>query len=460
VETAATPDVAAPEAPPTEPSVPVEKAAPWPSFRGSFASGNADGQRPPLSWDVPAGRNVRFKTTVPGLGHSCPVVWGDRVYLTTAVGGEEPRFRHGQYGDVDSLREDTPHRWMALAYDRASGALVWERELHRGVPLVRRHLKGTHANCTPATDGKHLVVNLGSEGLYCLDPEGKTLWKVDLGVLDSGWFYDPEYQWGFGSSPVLHDGKVVIQVDIQEGSFIAAFDVDTGKELWRTLRDEIPSWGTPTVVVSEGRIQVVTNSSSAVRGYDLSTGRELWWLKGNSEVTVGTPVAGHGLIFFTGGYTPVQPIYAVRVGAQGDVTLPGGQSSSDAVAWSEQRGGTYMPTPIVYGDHLYTLANQGVLTCYDARTGKRLYRERIAEGKGGGYTASPVAADGRLYFTAEDGIVYVVEAGPEYRLLASNPIGEVCMATPAISDGMIYVRSLGHLLGLGREAGSPSTPGR
>jgi outer membrane protein assembly factor BamB len=276
------------------------------------------------------------------------------------------------------------------------------------------------------------------------------VWKKDLGVLDAGWFYDPDYQWGFGSSPIIYRDMVITQCDIQKGSFIAAFSLKDGSEVWRTPRDEVPSWGTPTVHEGQTRAELLVNGTHFVRGYDPLTGKELWRLGRNSEITVPAPIVAHGLAYFTSGYTPIQPIYAVRLGASGDITLKEEEEKSDPIAWSKKRGGPYMPTPIAYGEHLYTCANQGILTCYDAKTGEQVYRTRIADGKGGGYSASPVAADGRLYFTSEDGEIFVVKAGPKYELMASNPIGEVCMATPAISNGTFFVRARHHVFALRR----------
>jgi outer membrane protein assembly factor BamB len=423
----------------------------WPSFRGPNASGVADGQFPPLTWDVEKKSNVRWKTAIPGLGHSCPIVWGDRVYVTTAVSADgKAEFKPGLYGDVDSLKETAEHAWRVYCLDKRSGKILWERTACKGVPKVKRHPKASHANPTPATDGTHVVASFGSEGLYCYDPDGKLLWQKNLGVLDSGWFYDAEYQWGFGSSPILYRGLVIVQCDVGKNSFLAAFRAADGKEVWRKSRDEIPSWGTPTIVEGPGRVELVTNATKYARGYDPLTGQELWRLGRHAEITVPTPVFGRGLIFITSGYRPVQPIYAVRPGAAGDISLGDGKTASDAVAWSTSRDGPYMTTPIVYGDYLYACSNAGIVTCYDAATGKQVYKERL--GGGGGYTASPVAADGKIYFSSEEGVVRVVRAGPKFEVLAVNRLGEPCMATPAISDGMIFVRTQHHLFGIGRDA--------
>ncbi len=420
----------------------------WPSFRGPFASGVADGLPTPTSWSVEKSQNLKWKTAIPGLAHSSPIVWGDRVFITTAISSDPKSFfRHGLYGDVDSAKDESKHTWKVYALDKKTGKIVWERTSYEGVPKIKRHIKASHASSTPATDGRHVVAFFGSEGLYCYDVNGKLLWKQDLGVLDSGWFFDPDYQWGTASSPIIYKNQVIVQVDIQKDSFIAAYDIKTGKRVWMTPREEIPSWGTPTVYEGKGRAELVTNATRAIRGYDPATGKELWKLVGNPEVTATTPIFGHDLIFVVNSYRPNQPIYAIKPGATGDISLKDGKESNEYVAWSKQRGGSYMPTPLIYGDYLYICSNNGTLSCYNAKTGERLYQERIG-GKGGSYSASPVAGDGKLYFSSEDGDVFVVKAGPKYELLSTNPMGEVLMATPALSDGMIIVRGQHHVFGI------------
>ena len=421
----------------------------WPSFRGRNAGGVADGQGAPTKWSTETGEGIKWKTAIPGLGHSSPVVWGDRVFVTTAVSGKDAEFRAGPYGDVQSADDNTEHEWKVYCLDAKTGKIRWEKTAHKGLPRSERHTKASQASCTPAVTGTHVVVNFGSEGLFAFDHRGNLLWEKDLGVLDSGWFYDPTYQWGFSSSPVIFDNLIVVQADLNSESFIAAYDVSSGSEVWRTKRDELPSWGTPTIVESLGRVQVVTNSSKHIYGYDVRSGKELWRLAGNSEVTVGTPIVGHDLMFFTGGYTPFQPIYAVKVGASGDISLKEGVTKTEQVTWSTRRGGTYMPTPIVYEEYLYMCANNGRLTCYEARTGRRVYQSRIADGKAGSYTASPIAADGKLYFSSEDSGIFVVQAGPKYKLLSENPMDGIVMATPAISDGLMFIRTQHHLFAVG-----------
>jgi len=332
--------------------------------------------------------------------------------------------------------------------DKATGNVLWERIAYEGMPKVKRHPKSTHADSTPVTDGKTLIALFGSHGMYAYDLNGKLLWKQDLGVLDAGWFYDPDYQWEYGSSPVIFKDMVIVQADLQKESFIAAYSLKNGKLLWRTTRDEISSWGTPTIYEGKTRAELITNGPKAIRGYDPLTGKELWRLGPMSEITTPTPFVARELIFVTSGYAPIQPIYAIRPGATGDISLKDGAVSNTFVAWSKQRGGPYMPTPIVYGDQLYVCSNQGVLTSYNADTGERLYQERLG-GTGGAFTASLVASDGKIYMFSEDGDVFVVKSGPKYELLSKNPVGEVMMASPAISDGLIIVRGIKHVFAFG-----------
>jgi outer membrane protein assembly factor BamB len=313
---------------------------------------------------------------------------------------------------------------------------------------VKRHTKSSQASSTPATDGRRVVAMFGSIGMLAAwDMDGKPLWQTETGILDSGWFFDPDTQWGHSSSPIIHGDKVIVQADRYKGSFIAAYDLGTGKERWRTDRDEISSWGTPTVFRAGNREQIVTNGPK-IRGYDPSTGKLLWTLGPNSEVTVGTPVVGNGVIYVTGGYPPARPVYAIKPNASGDISLPKDQTSNDVIAWSNSEG-TYIPTPIFYDGILYTCGNNGVVTAYDGATGERLYRARV--GGGGSFSASPIAADGRLYFANEDGDIYVARAGRTYQEIAKNEMKAVIMSTPAISDGVVIVRTLDHVYGIGEK---------
>ena len=420
----------------------------WPSFRGPHASGIAVGSAP-VKWDATSGAGIAWKTPMPGLAHSSPVIWGDRVFVTTAVSSDpNATTKYGLYGAVEPSADVSPHKWQVYALDRATGRILWDRVAHEGVPRVKRHPKSSQASATPATDGKYVVAYFGSEGLYAYDIDGALKWTQSLGVVDPGWFFDPDYQWNVGSSPVIWNDLVFVQADRQNDSFIAAFDLATGRQVWRTSRSEIPSWGTPTIAEGpDGRVELVTNGSHAIRAYDPKTGSELWTLSPNSEVTVTTPIFGHGLIVVANGYPPVQPIYAIRPGARGDISLKDGTDHSEAIAWSKMRGGPYMPTPLLHDGILYLCSNNGVLTTYDVTTGERVYQQRVAS-EGAAFSASPVVADGRLYLASEDGDVFVVKAGRTFELLATNRLGEVLMATPAIAGGTMIVRSVKHVFGI------------
>jgi outer membrane protein assembly factor BamB len=426
----------------------------WPSFRGPSASGVADELNLPLHWNAQDSTQILWKTPIPGLAHSSPIVWGNHLFLTTAISSDpKSQFRYGLYGDVEPAKDVSSHSWRVYCLEKHSGKILWEKTAHEGIPKVKRHPKSSQASATPVTDGQHVVALFGAEGLYCFDVDGKLLWRQDLGLLDAGWFLDPDYQWGAASSPIIYKNLVIVQCDRQKDSFIAAYNIKDGHQVWSTPRQEIPSWGTPTVYEGKSRVELITNATKQIRGYDPLTGRELWHLSPNSEVTVTTPIAAQDLIFVVNGYPPVRPIYAIRAGAVGDISLKENQESNESVAWSKKRGGVYIPTPLVYGDHLYMCSNNGILSCYNTRNGEKLYEQRIAE-KGGAFTASPVAAAGRVYLTSEDGEIYAVKAGPKYELLATNLMNEVCMATPAISDGMIFVRTQHNIFGIGEPSGS------
>lgn len=420
----------------------------WPAFRGPGASGNGDGSNPPAVWDVETGRNIKWRTPIPGLGHSSPIVWGERVYVTSAVSDNpEPTLRIGLYGESPEHPEDIVHDYNLYCLDSKTGKLLWTRTATRGVPKVKRHVKSSHATCTPATDGRHVLAFFGSEGLYCFDMEGELRWKKDFGLLDAGAFDAPQYQWGFGSSPTICEDRVIVQCDANNTSFIAALNIETGEELWRTARGDVPTWSTPTIVRHGDRVSAVVNGWKRIAGYDVRTGAELWRMSGGGDIPVPTPVFAHGLIFITNAHGGSSPIYAIKAGATGDISLQAGDSANDFIAWSEPRKGAYIPTPLVYGEYLHINNDRGILTCYNAQTGEQAYRVRLAE-QNEAYSASPVAADGRLYFTAEPGVIHVVKAGPIFEKLETNEIGEPCLATPAITAGMLIVRTSKHVWGI------------
>jgi outer membrane protein assembly factor BamB len=430
-----------------------ERARPgvdWPQFRGIEASGVADGYPLPLSWNVDSGENIRWKVSVPGLSHSSPVVWRDMVCVTTAVAqNKEEQLKVGLYGDIAPVDDATPLSWEVHCFDKTSGARRWHAVAHNGVPRIKRHPKSTHASSTLATDGRYVIALFGSEGLYAYDVKGKLLWKKDLGVLESGFFQVPSAQWGFASSPIINGNRVIVQADVLKGSFLAAFDVATGKELWRTPRSDYPTWSTPTVHVSNTRSQVIVNGFKHVGGYDLDTGSELWRMKGGGDIPVPTPVVRRDLVFITNAHGPAAPIFAVRTGASGDISLEAGTASSNHIVWSQQREGAYMQTPVVYQDLLYVCRDNGVLSVYEAETGKRLYQQRLADGRTG-FSASAIAGDGKLYYSSEEGSVLVVKSGPTFELLKENAMGETVMATPAISEGSIFIRTRTRLVAIGK----------
>ena len=432
---------------------PVKVAVPknWPSFRGPNATGVADGQLPPATWDINKGIHILWKTPVAGLGHSSPVVWNDRVFLTTAI-PSDPKVKPQTGGvDLGTTKDSATYSWRVYCLEKQTGKILWERIAHDGLPQSKRHAKATYANSTPATDGNLVVVCFGTEGLLCYDFQGNLVWKQSLGLLDLGWAYDSKWKWeyGFGSSPILYRGLVILQCDWGKTPFIAAYDLKTGKEVWRTLRAELPTHGTPTVYEGKDRAVLIANAASHVRGYDPLTGKELWSLASDSGGdAVPTPVTGHDLIFVSFGWSSGGPLFAIRPAAAGDISLKDAQTANEYIAWSSQRDGPYLPTPLVYGDYLYCCSFRGLLSCVEAKTGKRLYRDRL--GGASTYTASPVAADGKLYLAGEDGSIRVVKAGPKFELLAVNQMGDACLATPAISDGMIFVRTLHDLFGIAR----------
>ena len=413
----------------------------WPQFRGRRASGVAEGQVTPVSWDVSTPTNIRWKTAIPGLGLASPIVCRGCVYIVTAVGADsDPSLRVGLYGNIAPVADEGVQSWELYCLSQSIGQICWKRTLHQGVPAIKRHTKASHANSTPATDGRHIVVNLGSEGLYCLDLCGNLRWKQELGALDSGYYQVPAAQWGFGSSPIIYQNMVIVQADVQKDSFLAAFDVCTGCELWRVSRQDVPTWSTPAIVDGPDRTELIVNGYRHTGGYDPWTGQELWKIKGGGDIPVPTPIAGHGLIFLSSAHGSSRPLRAVRMGVTGDITPTADANSCENIAWSLPRDGIYMQTPIIHGPHLYACKINGVLSCYDARSGELLYRERLGNGSTG-FTASPVAAGNRLYFTNEEGEVFVVRAGAEFELLASNSMNDICMATPAISNGMLIIRT-------------------
>jgi outer membrane protein assembly factor BamB len=417
----------------------------WPTFRGPGARGLAEGHALPERWDVAKGERILWRTPIAGLAHSSPVVSGTRVFVTSAVcKGTPVELKVGLYGDPSPVEKEGEHDFVVLALDERTGKVLWERTAWSGTPRHSRHPKSSYAASTPATDGAHLVVNFGTEGLYCFDLEGKELWKRDLGDCDAGPYNMEGVQWGYASSPVIHEGKVLVQCDVLSQGFLAAFDVKSGKELWRTKREEVSTWATPTVDVRADRAQVICNGYKHIGGYDLATGKELWKLVGGGDAPVPAPVVVEDLVLITNNHGR-GPVYAISAAAEGLI-----DPEDEAMVWWKPNGGNYMQTPLVYGEELYLCSDAGILACLDLATGEQRYRERLGDGSTG-FTASMVAGDGKLYATSEEGTVHVIAAGTTFEVRAKNELGETCMSTPAISDGVLFWRTRGQLVAVGGE---------
>ena len=414
----------------------------WPQFRGISANGVAEGFSVPVEWNIAAGTNVAWKADVPGLGLASPIVWGDTVYVSTSISGQKDAgLKVGLYGNVEPVQDDTEHQWQIFAIDKKTGKIKWQQTVLKAVPKIKRHTKATHANSTLATDGERLIAFFGSEGLYGFDMNGKQLWKKDLGVLEAGWYTAPEMQWETGSSPVLHDGMVIIQADVQKNSFIAAFDAKTGNEVWRQARTDVPTWSTPTIHNVNGQTQILVNGMRQVGAYDFKTGKEIWKLSGGGDIPIPTPVVSDGMIYVTNAHGMFSPIYAIKDTASGNVSLEAGATSNANVAWSVPRGGGYICTPLAYRGLVYIVTYNGVLSAYDAKTGEKKYQQRLLESTASAFTSSPVANDGKIYVASEDGQVIVFKAGPTFERLAINDMGASVLATPALSEGRLLVRT-------------------
>jgi len=418
----------------------------WPSFRGPAASGVAEGHTLPVEWDVATSANIAWKTPIAGLGLSSPIIWGGRVFVVTAVRDQgESLLKPGLYGEIASVEKEGVMTWYLYCLDRTSGHSLWQRKVYTGKPKVKRHPKSSHANFTPCTNGSVVVVFLGAEGLYCYDMDGELKWTKDLGLLDWGYYRAPAAQWGGGGSPVIHQQMLILQCDVQKEPFIAALNLSDGTEIWRTSRNDVPTWSTPTVFNGGMNTQIIVNGYRHIGAYAIDTGREIWRMRGGGDIPVPTPIIAHDLVYITNSHGRMSPIYAIRLSATGDISLTPDTSASAHIAWSYAKGGNYMPTPIVYEDYLYLGSDRGKISCYNAQTGALEYREGLASGTVA-CCASPVAGDGKIFFTSEKGDVYVLEAGPRFKLLQINKMNETCMASPAISQGSLYFRTHHHLL--------------
>jgi len=387
-----------------------EAARYWPRWRGPSGQGLVEGAGYPDEWS--GTKNVIWRVAVPGSGNSSPIVFGDRIFLTTA--------------------RDSGRKLSLLSYRRADGELLWETALD-AEPVEHVHQKNGHASATPVTDGQRVFASFGSQGLAAFDYDGKILWHHDLGALSN-------YH-GSAGSPILYRGSVILYQDQESGSFVAAFDQKTGNRRWSTGRTATVGWGTPVVIRAAGRDELIVSSQHAVNAYDPGTGTLLWTVQGNKFEVIPTPVVGHDLVFCSSGRSG--PTLAIRPGGAGDVT-------STHVVWSSPKGSPFVPSPIVVGDHLY-LVNDilSVVTAYEAKTGKLAFQGRLGTEKKESFSASPVAVDGKVFFTNDDGETFVLEAGPEFKLLRVNRLGARTLASPALVDGRWYFRTENELLAIG-----------
>jgi outer membrane protein assembly factor BamB len=408
----------------------------WPQFRGAQSLGVSEATGLPDVWDTST--HVAWKADVPGRAWSSPIVWGDRVFVTSVIDeGKTEAARKGLYfGGERAKPPASTHRWMVYCLDWETGKVRWERLAHQGVPSSPRHIKNSYASETPVTDGERVYAYFGNVGVFCYDLDGKELWSKNLGT------YKMALNWGTASSPVLYKDRLYIVDDNEQQSFLVALDKRTGKEVWRVPRDEKSNWATPYVWENEQRTEIVTPGSRKVRSYDLN-GKLLWELTGMSSITIPTPFSKFGLLYVGSGYilSKQRPLYAIRPGASGDISLAKDQTHDRYIAWCQPQAAPYNPSPLVYGDHVYVLRDRGFLDCYDARTGKVVYKDQRLGGGANAFTSSPWAYDGKVFCLSEDGDTFVVQAGPEFKVVGKNSLGEMCLATPAIADDSLLVRT-------------------
>lgn len=420
----------------------IGSAANWPQWRGPDGSGVSNEKNLPGEWS-PA-KNIKWKTAIAGRGHSSPIVWGNKIFLTTAVEGEvvpgAKAVTHTNEGKEflhpDSVGADRKHTFKVIALNRDTGKILWESVAWEGTPFDNRHRKSSYAASTPATDGKLVYAFFGTEGLYAYDFNGKLAWKAQLGKLAT-------VGMGTGTSPILYENLVIVQCDEDNGesSFIVALDKKTGKEAWRTPRKVQVSWSTPLLVRTSTRSELITSGTEFIISYDPATGKELWRHKGVESNAIPSPVANSEMVFLVAGF-PAKIAMAIKLGGRGDLT------GTPNVPWKYAKGTAYVPSPILYGDYLYLTTDRGILTCIDARTGEVKY-------EGGRipipatFTASPVAFEGKILMTSEDGDTFIVKAGPKHEILGTNSIGEAVYASPAIADGRIFIRGEKNLYCIG-----------
>ncbi|MCU0961437.1 MAG: PQQ-binding-like beta-propeller repeat protein [Pirellulaceae bacterium] len=413
----------------------------WPQFRGPDARGVSDAPGLPDRWS--ATENVAWKTEIPGLGWSSPIVSNNRVFLTTVVNlgaGEEPR--KGLYlGGDRPVPPDSVHQWKVLCLDLESGTILWERQVHEGQPASSIHIKNSFASETPVTDGERVYCSFGNLGTYCFDFDGELIWQQACAPRPT------RHGWGTAASPALHAGRLYLVNDNEEESYLLALDARTGEEIWRVARDEKSNWSTPLVWQNELRTEIVTPGSGQVRSYDLD-GQLLWSLTGMSTITIATPYPHDGWVYVTSGFVmdPKRPIYAIRPGAAGDISLQEEETSNQWIAWCQKQAAPYNPSTIVYQDRLYVLYDRGMIACFDARDGHEIFgMQRLPNGRA--FTASPWAYGGKVFCLNEDGITSVLRAGDQFEVLHTNALAEddMCMATPALAGDRLLIRTSARL---------------
>lgn len=419
----------------------------WPQFRGGRAGVAVDDPRLPVTWS--ATENIAWTIEIPGRSWSSPVVWGDHVFVLTAINVKQPvqtlnavstylaRSLGGPMSGADIAQPTDEHRWVLYDVEFKSGTVRWERTIHSAVPLQPVHQKNSYASETPVTDGERVYVYLGYAGLFAFDMSGKPAWSKPMAA--------PKMRtgWGSASSPALHDGRLYIVNDNEERPFIAAFDARTGNELWRIERPGAGSnWSTPFVWQNDRRTEIVTTGTKGIRSYD-TNGKLLWELAGMTSIHAVTPIAGHGLLFVSSGYFPDsrRPTYAIKPGAAGDISLKGDEQSNEFVAWSHPTLASAYPSPLIVGDQYYTLMDRGFVTSTDPKTGREIYgRQRIAA-DGGTFSSSPWSYNGKIFAVNEDGDTFVLQAGPEFKVLGRNALGEMTLASPAVASGSLIIRT-------------------
>lgn len=416
----------------------------WPQFRGPGARGVSSGSGLPVRWS--ATQNVAWKTALPGRGWSSPIVWGDRAFVTTVVNeGETEPPKKGLYFGGERPAPKTAHQWKVLCLDVKTGKVRWDRTVRRAEPATGVHVKNSFASETPVTDGSRVYAYFGSVGLFCLDMDGKLVWELRQEPVPT------RLGWGSAASPVLHRGRLYLVNDNEANSYLQAVDAKTGKVLWRVERDEKSNWSTPYIWENEKRTEIVTPGTGAVRSYDLN-GKLLWWLKGMSDITIATPYAANGLLYVSSGYvgSRLRPVYALRPGAEGDISLGRDETTSKFVAWCNWTAAPYNPSTVVQGNRLFVLYDRGLLSAYRAVDGKPLFeKERIGteSAPGGGFTTSPWAYGEYVFCLNEDGTTFVYRAGDWPELVGVNRLSDddMCMATPAIAGKRLLIRTAARL---------------